>query len=165
MKRNIWFCKYSKLTEVNMSLYVIRWFLLSSLHIPYQLSRSVVSESLQPHELQQVRPSCPSSTPGVNPNSCPLRRWCHPTISSSIVPFSSCSQSFPASRSFQMSQIFASGSQSIGVSVSTLVLPMNTRDWSLLEWTGWISVHPRDSQESSSTPQFKSINSSVFSFL
>ena len=165
MKRNIWFCKYSKLTEVNMSLYVIRWFLLSSLHIPYQLSRSVVSESLQPHELQQVRPSCPSSTPGVNPNSCPLRRWCHPTISSSIVPFSSCSQSFPASRSFQMSQIFASGGQSIGVSVSTLVLPMNTRDWSLLEWTGWISVHPRDSQESSSTPQFKSINSSVFSFL
>ena len=165
MKRNIWFCKYSKLTEVNMSLYVIRWFLLSSLHIPYQLSRSVVSESLQPHELQQVRPSCPSSTPGVNPNSCPLRRWCHPTISSSIVPFSSCSQSFPASRSFQMSQIFASGGQSIGVSVSTLVLPMNTRDWSLLEWTGWISVHPRDSPESSSTPQFKSINSSVFSFL
>ena len=104
-----------------------------------QFSCSVVSDSLQPHELQHARPLCPSPTPGVHPNPCPLSRWCHPTISSSVVPFSSCPQSFPASRSFQMSQLFASGGQSIGISASTSVLPMNTQDWSPLGWTGWIS--------------------------
>ena len=94
-----------------------------------QFSRSVVSNSLQPHELQHARPRCPSPTPRVHPNPCLLSRWCHPTISSSVVPFS-CPQSFPASGSFQMSQLFASGSQSIGVSATISVLPMNTQDWS-----------------------------------
>ena len=93
-----------------------------------------------PHEPQHARPPYPSPTPGTYPNSCSLSRWCHPTISSSIVPFSSCPQSFPASGSFQMSQLFTSGGQSIGVSASTSVLPMNTQDWSPLGWTGWISL-------------------------
>ena len=101
-----------------------------------QFSCSVVSDSLRPHGLQHTRPPCLSPTPGVYPNSCPLSQWCHPIISSSVVPFSSCLQTFPASGSFQISQLFASGSQSIGVSTS--VLPMNTQDWSPLGWTGWI---------------------------
>ena len=104
-----------------------------------QLSHSVVSNSLWPHEQQHARPPYPSPTAGVYPNPCSLCWWCHPTISSSVVPFSSCPQSFPASGSFQMSQLFASGGQSTGVSASTSVLPMNTQDWSPLEWTGWIS--------------------------
>ena len=104
-----------------------------------QFSHSVVSDSLWPHELQHARPPCPSPTPGVYPNSCPLSRWCHPTISSSVIPFSSCPQSFSASGSFLMSQLFASGGQSIGISASTSILPMNTQDWSPLGWTGWIS--------------------------
>ena len=120
-----------------------------------------MSNSVQPHELQHARPPCPSPTPGVHPNPCPLSRWCHPTISSSVVPFSSCPQSFPASGSFPMSQLFASGGRSIGISASTSVLPMNTQDWSPLGWTGWISLHSRDSNESSPTPQFKSIKASV----
>ena len=94
-----------------------------------QFSRSVTSDSLQAHELQHARPLCLSPTPGAYPNSCSLSRWCHPTVSSSVIPFSSCSQSFPASRFLQMSQLFASGGQSIGVSASTSVLPMNTQDW------------------------------------
>ena len=94
-----------------------------------QFSRSVVSDSLQPHGLQHARPPCPSPTPGVYSNSCPLSQQYHPTISSSVVPFSSCLQSFPASGSFQMSQFFTSGGQSIGVSASVLVLPMNIQDW------------------------------------
>ena len=105
-----------------------------------QFSRSVVSDSLQPHELQHARPPCPSPTPGVHPNPCPLSRWCHPTVSSSVVPFSSCLQCFPASGSFQMGQLTAAGAQSIGVSASTSVLPKNTQDWSPLRWTGWISL-------------------------
>ena len=108
-----------------------------------QFSRSVVSDSLRPHEPQHARPPCPSSTPGVYPNSCPLSWWCHPAISSSVIVFSSCPQSFPASGSFQMSQLFASGGQSIGVSASTSVLPMNTQDWSPLGWTGWISLQSK----------------------
>ena len=90
-------------------------------------------------ESQHARPPCLSPTPRVHPNPCPLSRWCHPIISSSVIPFSSCPQSFPASGSFQMSQLFASGGQSTGVSASTSVLPMNTQDWSLLGWTSWIS--------------------------
>ena len=108
-----------------------------------QFSRSVVSDSLQPHEPQHARPPCPSPTPGVHPKPCPLSRWCHPTILSSAVPFSSCPQSFPASGSFQMSQLFAAGGQSIGVSASTSVLPVNTQDWSPLGWTGWICLQSK----------------------
>ena len=108
-----------------------------------QSSGSVMSNSLQPHELQQAKPPCPSPTPRVYPNSCPLSQWCHPTISSSVVPFSSCPQSFPASWSFQMSQLFTLGGQSIGVLASTSVLPMNTQDWSPLGWTGWISLQSK----------------------
>ena len=107
------------------------------LHAPGSVqSSSVASDSLRPHS----RPPCSSPTPGVYPNSSPLSRWCHPTISSSVVPFSSCPQSFPASGSFQMSQGFVSGGQSIGVSASASVLPMNTQDWSPLGWTDWISL-------------------------
>ena len=99
-----------------------------------------MSDSLQS---QHARPPCPSPTPGVYPHSCPLSWWCHPTFSSSVVPFSSCPQSFPTSRSFQMSQLFASGGQSIGVSTSTSVYPMNTQNWSPLGWTGWISLQSK----------------------
>ena len=104
-----------------------------------QFSHSVVSDSLRPHEPQHDRPPCPSTTSRVHPNPYSLSWWCGPTISSSVVPFSSCPQSFPASGSFQMSQLFTSGGQSIGVSALTLVLPMNTQDWSPLGWSGWIS--------------------------
>ena len=106
-------------------------------------SRSVVSDSLRHHEPQHTRPPCPLPIPGVHLNPCPLIRWCHPTISSFVVPFSSCPQSFPASRSFPMSQLFASGGQSIGVSASIPVLQMNAQDWSPLEWTGWISLQSK----------------------
>ena len=92
---------------------------------------------------QHASPPCPSPTPGVHPNSCPSSRWCHPAISFSVVPFSSCPQSLPASRSFPMSQLFAWGGQSIGVSASTSVLPMNTQDWSPLGWTGWIALQSK----------------------
>ena len=130
-----------------------------------QFSCSVVSNSLQPHESQHTRPPCPSPTSGVYSNSCPLSRWCHPTTSFSVVPFSSCLQYFPASRSFQMSQPFASGGQRSEVSASASVLPVNIQDWFPLGWTGWGSpCCPRDSQESSATPQIKSINSLALSF-
>ena len=109
----------------------------------FQFSCSVVSYSLRPHGLQHARTLCPSPTPGVHPNPCPLSRWCHPTISPSVVPFSSCLQSFPTSGSFQMSKLFTSGGQSIGVSASASVLPMNTQDWSPLVWTGWISLQSK----------------------
>jgi len=102
-----------------------------------------VSDSLQPHELQHARPPCPSPTPGVHPNPHPSRQWCHPTISSFVFPFSSCPQSFPVSGSFQMSQVFTSGGQSIGVSSSASVLPVNTQDWSPLGWTGWVSLQSK----------------------
>ena len=104
-----------------------------------QFSLSVVSDSLRPHEPQHARPPCPSPTPRVHPNPRPSSQWCHPTISSSV-PFSSCPQSFPASGFFPMSRLFSSGGQSIGVSASMSVPPMNTQDWSPLGWTGWISL-------------------------
>ena len=107
-----------------------------------QFSRSVVSDSLWPHESQHTRPLCPSPTPRVYPNPCPSSQWCHPAFSSSVVPFS-CPQSFPALGSFLMSQLFAWGGQSIGVSASASVLPMNTQDWSPLGWTGWISLQSK----------------------
>ena len=103
-----------------------------------QSNLSVVYDSLRPCELQHARPPCPSPTPGAYPNSCPLSCWCHPTISSSVITFSSCLQSFPASGSFPMSQLSTSGGQSIGVSASTSALPMNIQEWSPLGWTGWI---------------------------
>ena len=109
----------------------------------YSVQFSSVPQScptLRPHELQHARPPCSSSTPGVHPNSCASNRWCHPAISSSVVPFSSCPQSLPASGSFPMSQLFTSGGQSIEVSASASVFPMNIQDWFPLEWTGCISL-------------------------
>ena len=110
---------------------------------PVQSSRSVMSDSLWSHEPRHTRPPCPSPTPRVHPNPCPLSRWCHPTISFFVIPFSSCPQSLPASGSSQMSQLFTWGDQSIGVSASTSVLPMNTQDWFPLGWTGWISLQSK----------------------
>ena len=104
---------------------------------------SVMSDSLQTQELQHTRPPCPSPTPGVYSNSCSSSWWCHPTILSCVIPFSSRLQSFPASGSFQISQLFTSGGQSTGVSASTSVLPMNTQDWFPLGWTGWISLQSK----------------------
>ena len=108
-----------------------------------QFSPSVMSDSLRSHELQHARPPCPSPTPGIYSNSCPSSWWCHPAISSSVVPFSSCLQSFPTSGSFPVSQLFTWGGQSIGVSASALVFPMNTQDWSPLGRTGWISLQSK----------------------
>ena len=130
-----------------------------------QFSHSVVSDSLQPHESQHARPPCPTPTPGVHSDSHPSSQWCHPAISSSVIPFSSCPQSLPASESFPMSQHFALGGQSTGVSALASFLPKKSQGWSPSEWTGWISLQPRDSQESSPTPQFKSINSLALSLL
>ena len=128
----------------------------------------VVSDSLQPHALQHARPPCPSLSSRVCSNSCPLNRWCHPTNSSSVIPFSSCPQSFPASGSFQMSQLFPSGGQSIGVSASASVLPMNIQGWFLLGLTGLISLQSKGlSRAFSSTtvqkPQFFDVQPSVWS--
>ena len=125
--------------------WIAQKMLLSTLWWPSSVqfsSVSVVSYSLQPHELQHARPPCPSPTPGIHPNSCPSSRWCHPAISSSVVPFS-CPQSLPAAESFPMSQLFAWGDQSIGVSASASVLPMNTQDRSALGWTGCTSLQPK----------------------
>ena len=134
--------------------------------ISVQFSCSVVSNSLRSHGLQHARLPCPSPPAlGACSNSCPLSWWCHLTISSSVIPFFSCFQSFPASESFPMSQFFTSGGQSIGVSASASVLPMNIQDWSPLGWTAGSPCSPRDSQESSPTPQLKSINSLALSFL
>ena len=108
-----------------------------------QFSRSVMSDSLRPHESQQARPPRPSPTPGVHWDSRPSSRWCHPAISSSVVPFFSCPQSFPVSESFPMSQLFAWGGQSTGVSALASFLPKNTQGWSPFEWTGWISLQSK----------------------
>ena len=131
-----------------------------------QISHSLVSDSLRPHESQHARPPCPSPTPGVHSNSGPLSRWCHPAISSSVVPFSSGPQSLPASESFPMSQLFTWGGQSTGVSALASLLPKKNARADLLQ-NGLVGspCTPRDSQESSPTPQFKSINSSGFSLL
>ena len=118
-------------------------FLMISSFSSVQFSRSVVSDFLQPHEPQHTRHPCPSPTPGVHPNPCPLCQWCHPTIPSSVIPFSSCPQSLPASGSFQMCQFFASGAHSIGVSASASVFPKKTQGWSPSEWTVWISLQSK----------------------
>ena len=155
-----WF--FSEVTEKvmvgDLKAYLPCSWKLSSLYVNYfclfvcfyltsvqsvQFSCSVVSDSLRPHESQHTRPLCPSPTLGVYPNSCPSSQWCHPTISSSVVPFSSCPESLPASGSFPMSQLFAWGGQSIGVSASASVLPVNIKDWSPLGWTGWISLQSK----------------------
>ena len=115
------------------------YFLRSSV----QFSRLVVSNSLRPHELQHARPACPSPAPGVHSDSSPSSRWCHPAISSSVVPFSSCPQSLPTSESFPMSQLFSWGGQSTGVSALASFLPKKSQDWSPLEWTGWISLQSK----------------------
>ena len=130
-----------------------------------QFSRSVMSDSLQPHGLQHTRLPCPSPTPGACSNSCPLSQWCHPTISSSVIPFSSHLQSFTPSGSFSMNHFFEAGGQSTGVSASASVLPMNIQDWFPLGWTGWIFSQSKGLLRVSPTPQFKSINSSALSFL
>ena len=130
-----------------------------------QFSRSVVSDSFRPHESQHTRPPWPSPTPGIHSNSCPLSRWCHPTISSSVVPFSSCPQSLPASGSLPMSQFFTSGGQSIWVSASASVLPMNTQDWSPLGWTGWISLQSKGLSRVFSSTIVQKHHFSALSFL
>ena len=130
-----------------------------------QFSCSVVSDSLWPHEPQHARPPCPSPTPGVHSDSRPWSQWGHPAISSSVVSFSSCPQSLPASESFPMSQLFAWGGQSTGVSALALFLPKNTQDWSPLEGTGWISLQSKGLSRVFSNTTVKNINSSVLSFL
>ena len=124
-------CKWRKLLGTTASLSSV------------QFSHSVVSSSLWPHELQHTSPACPSPTPRSHSDSRPSSQWCHPAIWSSVIPFSSCPQSLPASESFPMSQLFAWGGQSIGVSALAAVLPMNTQDWSPSEWTGWISLQSK----------------------
>ena len=140
--------------------------LMTTSFISFKHMVVVQTNSLPPYGLQHTRLPCPSSSSGACSNSCPSSWWCHPTISSSVISFSSCPQSFPASGSFPMSQFFASSGQNIGASASESVLPMNIQNWSLLGLTDWISLcSPRDSQESSTTPQFKNINSSMLSLL
>ena len=141
------------------------WKRIQLIILILQFSGLVMSNSFRPHESQHARPPCPSPTHGIHPNSCPLSQWCHPTISSSVVPFSSCPQSFSASGSFQMSQIFAWGGQSIGASASTSVLPMGNQDWSPLGWTGWISLQSKGLSRVFSNTTVQNINSSVLSFL
>ena len=121
--------------------------------------------TLQPHELQHARPPCPSPAPRVYPNPCPSSRCCHPAISSSVIHFSFCPQSFPASGSFPKNWLFSSSGQSIGVSASASILPMNPQDWSPLGWTGWISLQSKGLSRVFSNTRFKIINSSAFSFL
>ena len=129
-----------------------------------QFSSSVMSDSLQPHELQHTRPPCPSPTPRVYSNSCPSSWWCHSVISSSVVPFSSCLQSLPASESFSMSQLFAWGGQSTGVSALASFLPKKSQGWSS-EWTGWISVQPKGLSRVFSNTTVQKHQSLALSFL
>ena len=145
--------------------YIIQWILISASQLSVQFSCSVVSDSLRSHELQHARPPCPSPTPGVYSNSCPLSLWCHPAISSSVLPFSSCPQSLSASGSFPMSQLFAWGGQSIGVSALHHSFQWTPRTDLLQNGLVGSPCSPRDSQESSPTLQFKSINSLALSFL
>ena len=126
------------------TLSTVVWIIISSV----QFSRSVMSDSLQCHELQCTRPPCPSPTPGVHSNSHPSSRWCHPVISSSLIPFSPCPQSLPASGSFPMSQLSAWGGKSTGVSALASFLPKSTQDWSPSEWTGWISLAVQETLKS-----------------
>ena len=139
------------------------YFLFSS--VQFSSVQLLSCLTLRPHGLQHTSLSCQSPIPGAYSNSCPLTRWCRPTISSSVIPFSSCLQSFPASGSFQMSQFFVSGGQSIGVSASISVLPMNIQDWFPLGWNGWISLQSKGLSRVFSNTAVQSINSLVLSFL
>ena len=145
LKENIWKYFY-KLCLLQTKHSEKEWTIKSVQFSLVQFNLSVMSTSLWSHELQHARPACPSPTPGVYSNSCPLRRWCHPTILSSVILFS-CLQSFPASGSFQMSQLFTSGGQRIGILASTSVLLMNTQDRPSLGWTGWISLQSKGLSE------------------
>ena len=136
------YCRKDTKVQVKNEYEILTWTKKLSFSSD-QFSRSVVSDSLRPHELQHARPPCQSPTPGVYSNSCPSSQWCHPAISTSVVPFSFCPQCFTASGSFPMNQLFVSGGQSIGVSDSTSVLPMDTQDWSPLGWTGRISLQSK----------------------
>ena len=129
------FCLFS----IRLPVFVSFWFA----YLSVQFSRSLLSDFLQPHVLQHARPPCPSPTPGVHWDSCPSSQWCHPAISSSVVPFSSCPQSLPASESFPMNQLFAWGGQGTGVLALASVLPKNTQDWTPLEWISWISLQSK----------------------
>ena len=135
----IWNWKNSRLMKIFLFEFLKVYLIIKISFSSVQFSRSVVSDSLRPHESQHTRRPCPSQTPGVHSNSCPSSRWCHPAISCSVVPFSSCPQSLPASGSFPTSQPFAWGGQSIGVSASASVFPMNTPSG----WTGWISLQSK----------------------
>ena len=151
--------------DLNLNLEVLRGGNFGVGLSSVQFSCSVVSDSLWPHESQHARPPCPSPTPGVYSNPCPSSRWCHPTISSSVIPFSSCPQSFPASGSFPMSQLVTWGSQSTGVTDSASVLPMNTQDWSPLGWNGWISLQSKGLSRVFSKAIVQNINFLALSFL
>ena len=146
MDRGAWQVTFLRVTKSQA------WLKCFIMHIDarlsVQFSCSVMSNSLWPHGLQHARPPCPLSTPGIYSNSCPLSQWCHPAISSSVVPFFSCLQSFAASGSFPRSQFFTSGGQTIGVSASASVLPMNIQDWFPLGWTGWISLQSKGQSKS-----------------
>ena len=149
---------WNRIFQKCLNILMVLWVSVS------QFSRSVMSNFLRPHELQHARPPCPSVTPRIYLDPCPSRWWCHPTISSSVILFSHL-QSFPASGFFLVSQFFTSGGQRIGVSASASVLPMTIQNWSPLGLTGWISLQFKGLSESSPTPQFKSIISSVLSLL
>ena len=151
--------------DLNLNLEVLRGGNFGVGLSSVQFSCSVVSDSLWPYESQHARPPCPSPTPGVYSNPCPSSRWCHPTISSSVIPFSSCPQSFPASGSFPMSQLVTWGSQSTGVTDSASVLPMNTQDWSPLGWNGWISLQSKGLSRVFSKAIVQNINFLALSFL
>ena len=155
------------LLQLKQDYFIIILFTVIILHCLFldQFSCSVMSDSLQPHRLQHVRPPCPSPIPTACSNSCPLSWWCHPTISSSVIPFSSCLRSFPSSGSFHMSQFFTSGGQSIGASASASVLPTMIQDWLSLGLTGLISLQSKGFSRVFPTPQFKIINSLALSLL
>ena len=144
---------------------ILKWVAISYSKWSSVQFSSVVSDSLQPHESQHARPPCPSPSPGVHSDSRPSSRWCHPAISSSVIPFSSCPQSLPASESFQMSQLFPWGGQSTGVSAWASFPPMNTQGWSPSEWSGWISLQSKGLSGVFSNTTVQSITSSVLSFL
>ena len=140
--RSVYWYGFRFYTVSKMNFYNYLEKVINIYFCSFQFSCSVVSDSLWPHESQHARPPCPSPTPRVHPNSCASSRWCHPAISYSVIPFSSCPQSLPAAGSFPMSQLFEWGSQSIGVTASASIIPMNTQDW-FLGWTGWISLQSK----------------------